>query len=81
MFASKILTKQRFIKFNFQKLVIMNKKLYIQPSFREVITQLDAYMDILSATADGETIEMGTGDVPEGGDAKLRGEWSENGLW
>ena len=36
----------------------MNKKLYIQPSFREVITQLDAYMDILSANADGEKIEI-----------------------
>ena len=81
MFASKILTKQRFIKFNFQKLVIMNKKLYIQPSFREVITQLDSYMDILSANADGEKIDMEEGDAPNGGDAKLRGEWSENGLW
>ena len=58
----------------------MNKKLYIQPSFREVITQLDAYMDILSANADGEKIDMGEGTVPEG-DTKFKGEDWDNGLW
>ena len=62
----------------------MDKKLYIQPSYREVIAQLGAYMeDYLSIrTDDGITFPTEEGDATEeGGDAKLRGEWSENGLW
>ena len=57
----------------------MNKKLYIQPSFREVITQLDSYMDIIQASTEEEQFPIGEGDGD--GDAKLRDEWSENGLW
>ena len=85
LFASKILTKQRFIKFNFQKIEIMDKKLYIQPSSREVIAQLKAVLMEPSpsfSTDDGITFPTEEGDATEeGGDAKLRGEWSENGLW
>ena len=57
----------------------MDKKLYIQPSFREVITLLDSYMDIIQASTAEEQIPIGDGDGD--GDAKLRDEWSENGLW
>ena len=57
----------------------MNKKLYIQPSFREVITQLDSYMDIIQASTEEEQFPIGEGDGE--GDAKFRDEWSENGLW
>ena len=57
----------------------MDKKLYIQPSSREVITQLKSVFMDPSVTIDGETIPIEEGDGD--GDAKLRGEWSENGLW
>ena len=40
----------------------MDKKLYIQPSFREVITQLDSYMDIIQASTEEEQFPIGEGD-------------------
>ncbi|MBQ2182644.1 MAG: hypothetical protein II400_10410 [Bacteroidaceae bacterium] len=57
----------------------MDKKLYIQPSSREVITQLKSVFMDPSVTIDGEKIPIEEGDGD--GDAKLRDEWSENGLW
>jgi hypothetical protein len=57
----------------------MDKKLYIQPSSREVITQLKSVFMDPSVTIDGEKIPIEEGDGD--GDAKFRDGWNENGLW
>ena len=59
----------------------MDKKLYIQPSYREVIAQLKAVVMEASPSfeIDGETYDPVVEDGE--GDAKFRDEWSENGLW
>ena len=72
----KSIKNQKEINLNYKD---FDKKLYIQPSFREVITQLDSYMDIIQASTEEEQFPIGEGDGD--GDAKLRDEWSENGLW
>jgi len=61
----------------------MDKKLYIQPSFRVNVSQLDVYMqDLSKAKVEGaEDISVNNEGDNVAGDAKLRDEWSENGLW
>ena len=61
----------------------MDKKLYIQPSFRVNVPQLDVYMQDISkfSVQDAEDLQIDNNGQDVSGDAKIRGEWSENGLW
>ena len=60
----------------------MDKKLYIQPSFRVNVPQLDVYMQDISkfSVQDAEDLQIDNNGKNVSGDAKLRDEWSE-GLW